>query len=480
MMALRIYRDAACCSCRSARLVAASIGILVLGLFTGPVPGQESEEEVMAALREAAARLDREFEEETAKLAALREKIAETKPALAIRFEETASLLRQKQREYDIARSTREAVTEEFDKAEKQLTFWRDERAYIDGLLHDCRKNLEATSTLASAEAMRDRLLAADESGDEGTSARLDLVARAIEELGRVGGARSFCGKALGPDGILREGTVVEAGPVSWFASESDALSGLLVDTPALIPEVLVDTAERSDIVALAMGKDASPRFDPTMGTAVALEEVEASLLEHIRKGGFWIYPILSLGAIALLTALFKLFAFARLREVGTGVVRSVVDRLNSGESEAASRHLEAINHPAAEVLRCGVEHAELSRDDLEEKMYEKHVSLLPKIQRGLPFVAIAAATAPLLGLLGTVTGMIRTFQKITVFGTGDAKPLAGGISEALVTTEFGLIVAIPSLIIHSLLARRAAGIRANMEMSSLAFLNGIKPQADR
>jgi biopolymer transport protein ExbB len=91
-----------------------------------------------------------------------------------------------------------------------------------------------------------------------------------------------------------------------------------------------------------------------------------------------------------------------------------------------------------------------------------------------LPFVAVSAAAAPLLGLLGTVTGIIKTFQLITVFGSGDVKSLSGGISEALITTKYGLIVAIPSLLIHAFLSRKAKGVIGRMETEAVAFANEI------
>ena len=112
-------------------------------------------------------------------------------------------------------------------------------------------------------------------------------------------------------------------------------------------------------------------------------------------------------------------------------------------------------------------------RDDVEEALFEVFLDAQPSLKSGLPLIAIASATAPLLGLLGTVTGMIETFRLINIFGTGDAKALASGISEALVTTEFGLIVAIPALILHALLSRKVQGIKSQMEMTSLALLNG-------
>ena len=91
-----------------------------------------------------------------------------------------------------------------------------------------------------------------------------------------------------------------------------------------------------------------------------------------------------------------------------------------------------------------------------------------------LPLIQVTAATAPLLGLLGTVTGMIKTFRLITVFGTGDAKSLSTGISEALITTEFGLIVAIPAIILGAILSRKAKSVVASMEQTAVSFVNGV------
>jgi biopolymer transport protein ExbB len=99
-------------------------------------------------------------------------------------------------------------------------------------------------------------------------------------------------------------------------------------------------------------------------------------------------------------------------------------------------------------MLAAGVEHLREPRDLIEEVMYEEVLTTRLRLQNMLPFIAICAAAAPLLGLLGTVTGMINTFKLITVFGTGDVKTLSGGISEALITTKFGLIVAVPSLLL--------------------------------
>ena len=129
---------------------------------------------------------------------------------------------------------------------------------------------------------------------------------------------------------------------------------------------------------------------------------------------------------------------------------------------------------PVGEMLAVGVEHRREPRELIEEVMYEQVLSTRLRLQRLLPFVAIAASSAPLLGLLGTVTGIINTFKLITVFGSGDVKTLSGGISEALITTEFGLIVAIPSLLMYAFLSRKARGVVGRMEKAAVALANQI------
>ncbi|MEQ8819982.1 MAG: MotA/TolQ/ExbB proton channel family protein [Sumerlaeia bacterium] len=129
---------------------------------------------------------------------------------------------------------------------------------------------------------------------------------------------------------------------------------------------------------------------------------------------------------------------------------------------------------PTAEMLSDGVEHLEYPPELIEEVMYERILAVRLHLEGWLPFIAICAAAAPLLGLLGTVTGIINTFKLITVFGSGDVKTLSSGISEALVTTEFGLITAIPALLLHGLLVRKARGIVNRMETAGVSLVNTV------
>ena len=409
----------------------------------------------------------------------IRARIAEEKPPLAKETATLAAELRDKQRRADLANQERDALIHDLNAPSNRVRIWRDERNYIDSLLSEHRKSQEAQLPLAEAIAMGDAFTAADTAGDAGIEAKLALAEAALARLAEAGGPRVREGEALGPDGVARAGTFVGAGPVSWFVATDESIAGLVTASRDLRPEVVPGTASADEIRSLASGEAARPAFDPTLGTAVALDEASPSLMEHFRAGGLWMYPILIIASIATLAAIGKWLQLARIRDLRPGVVREVLAGVNGGQPEKAGQVLANVKHPARRLLERGVEvGGSVPRDEVEEALYERFLEILPGLQRGLPLVAIAAATAPLLGLLGTVTGMIHTFELINIFGTGDARSLASGISEALITTEFGLVVAIPALILHALLSRKVQGIRSTMELTSLAFVNGLKETA--
>ena len=123
---------------------------------------------------------------------------------------------------------------------------------------------------------------------------------------------------------------------------------------------------------------------------------------------------------------------------------------------------------------RAEMQHRHPPRDLLDEFLFETLLTVKPKLERGITFIALAASVAPLLGLLGTVTGMIETFKLLTLFGTGDAKSLSSGISQALITTEFGLIAAIPACILGAVISRLVAAKMGKLETLMITFGNGL------
>jgi biopolymer transport protein ExbB len=121
--------------------------------------------------------------------------------------------------------------------------------------------------------------------------------------------------------------------------------------------------------------------------------------------------------------------------------------------------------------LQIHKEQPDLDADTLEAKLSEAIIKERPSIEKLLPLLKIIAMVAPLLGLLGTVAGMIITFQAITIFGAGDPKAMAGGISSALVTTVLGLLVAIPTVFAHSILSGKAQNILHILEHQSMGLI---------
>lgn len=455
--------------------------VVIFCAFVGLSSAQEkqqpdAESARQASYQQAADSVDKDLRLALDELAQVRKKIAQEKPALAKEANRIAADLREARRQADLARSRRDAVEAEFAKVDGELKSWREERQYIEGLLLDFSKTYQSSQSLARIESKREGLLR------NGLPQHLDLLKDSIAQVKSAGRMSVIEGEAINAKGLLVKGRFADAGPVTWFLAEDGSASGLIAADQELRSRIVPGTADAANIKLALSGAKADLSFDPTLGSAVALTQSETSMIGHIKQGGFWIFPILILAAIALFAAVRKWLQLLSIRELRPGVVQAVIDAVAKRDFDAACNQVAEIKHPARQMLEQGIAVLETSpdtaRDDLEEALYEKFLAALPKLNRGLPLVAIASATAPLLGLLGTVTGMIETFRLINVFGTGDAKSLASGISEALVTTEFGLIVAIPALIMHALLSRKVQGIKSTMEMTSLAFLNGVKDKS--
>jgi biopolymer transport protein ExbB len=129
-----------------------------------------------------------------------------------------------------------------------------------------------------------------------------------------------------------------------------------------------------------------------------------------------------------------------------------------------------------ARVIDVCLRHAQWSREDAEKAVREIVMAEAPRLNSHLHTLAVIAAVAPLLGLLGTVSGMIRLFTVITHYGTGDPRLMAGGISEALITTQTGLAIAIPILLMHNFLRNRRNKLRTEIERTAVVVLNRLWP----
>ena len=180
---------------------------------------------------------------------------------------------------------------------------------------------------------------------------------------------------------------------------------------------------------------------DPTLGGVLASLVARPNLMERVQQGGIVGYLVLLLGAFGVGIAIQRLYILI-------DVDKKVTAQLNSD--------VISTDNALGRVLNVYEENKSVDTDTLELKMAEAVFKETPELNKGLLIIKVISVVAPLMGLLGTVTGMINTFQAITLYGTGDPKLMAGGISQALVTTVLGLTVAIPTTLLHTIVSGRS------------------------
>jgi biopolymer transport protein ExbB len=269
---------------------------------------------------------------------------------------------------------------------------------------------------------------------------------REMVESGKV---VSFTAEVAAPNGdkaqqkVVRVGTfnaVTESGQYLQYVPEKGTLEELARQPSG--PYI----GWASDLAAATEGLH---RFgiDPTGpsgGSFLAALINSPNLEERWHQGGYIGYAITAVGVFAFLLAIWRLIVLM-------GISSKVNSQLKSDKANE--------NNPLGRVLKIHEDNPAMDSETLELKLSEGILRETPRLESGLTLLKIIAAIAPLMGLLGTVTGMIVTFQAITIFGAGDPKAMAGGISGALITTVLGLLVAIPVVLLHTIVNGRAQRI---------------------
>lgn len=441
-----------------------------------------------ADLNDAQASARADLDGALARFAALQEAIRDEKIPLSRELNALNAELREKRREAASAQRLRDNSTVDLNDLARRVTLRQEQLDYIANLVADFGERFQRDISLPemqlyaqAVETFRetvDRPVAAAVSEELAKAARLleqtFILTASIERFENLLGGQLFPGEAVVADGSVQKGQFLLLGPTSYFASSGSDHAGVALRGALLPPIVSLGSRLDTQVRDMILNDAGLLPIDPTLGSALALAAQQETIWEHIQKGGIWIWPILLFAFLATVTAAFKFFEIYTIKMPKPGSLHDILQALNAGDRDKAMDLARNIQGPSRQMLIDAVEHADESKELIEEVMYERMLELQPRLERMLPFIAVTAATAPLMGLLGTVTGMINTFKLITVFGTGDAKQLSSGISEALITTEFGLIVAIPALISHALLNRRSQAVMATMERMAVAFVNGL------
>lgn len=438
-----------------------------------------------APFQSATAGIEQRLTASLEELARLREAIGNEKLPLSRELRDAEAELAKARSDFQQTTRLLDGRTLDLSNLRAEIKARSDEASYLDNLLNEYTRNFEARLHISELQRHEQALERAKLAGEntqlsEGQvfEAKTELLAESISRLEDVLGGTRFEGTAVDPNGIVQRGTYLMVGPATLFRSADGKVIGPTEQRlgslePAVVPLRAPENLEMAALAVLGIG--GSFVFDPTQGNAQKIDETEETLVEHILAGGAVMWPILAMAAAALLVALGKWIGLSLTPRVQQRQLDALLKAVGSQDRDAASARAGDIRGPAGRMLAAGVEHMGEPAELVEEVMYESGMSARLRLQRFLPFVAICASSAPLLGLLGTVTGIMNTFKLITVFGTGDVKTLSSGISEALITTEYGLIVAIPSLLLHAFLSRKAKAIGDDMDKAAIAFLNELK-----
>ncbi|MCC7376582.1 MAG: MotA/TolQ/ExbB proton channel family protein [Verrucomicrobiales bacterium] len=426
-------------------------------------------------------------EKALAELATLRQSVEAERVPLARELAAMEQKLSERRAELAKAQRFQENQLVELNALRAEARRRVDEVKYIESLLTEYARAFQSRLQFVEESRYEPALADFEKAGApglEGTQRverRLAILQTSAARTESALGGELIDGRALDKRGLLHPGKVALIGPVAIFSTPDGQVAGPLQQElnkadPSVV-EVRREVAEAAkELTSTGKGRAG---VDPTLGNASKLAALKESLFEKLEKGGWAMIPLVGLGLFALLVAVVKWFQLSRFRLAKERDLQTVLRHVEEGEKDKALAHARSIPGPAGEILVAAVEHVDEKKEYIEEVLYEKMLGARIKLERGLPFLALTATTGPLLGLLGTVMGMIATFKLISSFGSGDPKVLAAGISEALIATATGMTVAIPALLLHAFLSRMAKGIIGSMEQTAVGFINGI-PEGDR
>lgn len=278
------------------------------------------------------------------------------------------------------------------------------------------------------------------------------------QQMTESGKVVTFPGTVINPNGDQVDTTITRVGEFNLIAE--GGYVNFNTDTQSIVALSRQPSsrfaATVSSLESAGAGQIVPFAVDPTRGSLLSLLIQGKTIRERVQDGGTVGYVIITLGAIGILIALLRLVDLT----LTTAKVRSQMKSSTPSES-----------NPLGRVLKIYHDNKGADVETLELKLAEGILGELPKINRGIAIVQVISVVSPLLGLLGTVIGMILTFQAITLFGTGDPKTMAGGISVALMTTVLGLCSAIPTLLLHAIVNGNAKSLIHVLEEQSAGMI---------
>lgn len=370
----------------------------------------------------------------------------------------------------------------EINALERALVAVRAQAERLDGLVFDSEQAVQTARS--NVDTLSSTLLQADITLEdayspppaEATPSPEDfqaMFAAAADRVDQAGQVRVDDGAFFATDGTQLDGQIIHVGQIAAYGIAGDVAGAL---APAGGGELKLWDSRLGEASAAALIDGGKPATVGLFAYESLDQEVETnpgkSILEIIQSGGLigWIITLLGLLGVGLVVARIM---FLRDASASTDtLVEAIAQQVSKGDRDGAIETLKGFKGATARVLTTTIRNLDREREHLEDVISESLLNESSTLNRFGAVILVIAAVSPLLGLLGTVTGMISTFDVITEFGTGDPKLLSGGISIALVTTQLGLIVAIPLLLVGNVLSGWAERIKDEMEKSALHVVN--------
>lgn len=421
-------------------------------------------------------------------LVTLRDGIDKERLPLQLEHQKLSDSVREKRERLQRLQDAGRLRDEQRLQLEREVSRLEDKAQFVMAALSEYRRGAEVRASVAELQALRPALdkmdvvlTAAADSNHALGEAVAEVLEIAIDWNARRAGGYGFDGNALDGSGTEQSGRFLIVGPLAYFV-DARGDGSLVTGTPGSVMPSLFsghNEKERRALGALVAGAPVIVPVDVSGGAALLRERAAESWSVQVRKGGFVMVPLLLIGFLSVLISLWKTLRLHSLRRATTESLSVVIAFVEAGKWDAAQAAAENLHSPLSLLVCAAIEHRHAAKEHLEEILHERILSMTPAWESHLGTLAVFGGVAPLLGLLGTVTGMIHTFELVTLFGTGEARLLSGGISEALITTKFGLGIAIPVLVVHAFLVRRVRVIVSTLEGAVAQFVNALSGGAE-
>lgn len=450
-----------------------ALTILCLGVLLGAAPA------LAADFPQAAGQVQRDLGQAQAERAQTAQEVAAEKARLQARLQElTKALAAENQRLQQVRRQLTQASQQKAALSQRLAAAFGDLKelaGHVRSAARDLLSLAEHGPATAEEPGRLEELRAyLSKSRFPGLKDIERLCGLYLQEIVDSGQIKRRQGPLVARDGRQVQAELLRLGPFTTLYRQNGEVGFATLGAGSgrlLAIAGRPDWSVRRNIDHYLDGRSASVVMDISGGGALRQLSRRESLWEHLLSGGPLVWPILLVGLAALVLIIERLLFLRRVRANTDEMMGQVAGMVAAGDIAGALRAAEAQpGRPTSNVIQAGLSLRGNSPEVIESGLSEAMLRELPRLERFLTALKVLAAVAPLLGLLGTVTGMINTFQVITVFGTGDPRLMAGGISEALVTTELGLAVAIPILVLAALLSRKAQRIASDMEEKAMAL----------